>query len=218
MVETNMVENILNNIGIYGPIILFILSIILYIHYLTTNNIFLSILFLYIIGAVCCSCINIGLKHIFKYPRPDNPNPALFYSVKRFPIPIHNNGLHLYDYGFPSGHAQSCLYTIVYFLLTLWYYILPPFISKINIPILKWIAWTLLFFIITIITLFQRVISRRHSIIQVICGAIIGVIFGLLYYYFIVIDFKDKQLSKKTVLPQPINQVTQDISNHTNII
>ena len=116
-----------------------------------------SYLFYYIIGTIINSIINLFLKYLIKQPRP---------SVKH--IELASNLGYIYSiekYGMPSGHAQNLGFSIGFMFI---------FIKT------SFILW--LFIIISLITLYQRNINQKHSIIQLIIGFIIGLIIGILFY------------------------------------
>jgi membrane-associated phospholipid phosphatase len=87
----------LDNIGYYGPIILFFIVC----YFLWKRPKYLQ---LYIICFFLNTFINKCLKLIFREPRPDNPIEfAKFENYKNEEL-----------YGMPSGHAQSAFFSIVY--------------------------------------------------------------------------------------------------------
>jgi membrane-associated phospholipid phosphatase len=94
---------IIDDIGFYGPIILFILTIIMLWGSLKYLNVFLIFSFLNII-------INNILKNIIKAPRPHNPNKNIIYNKFE-----KTNGID--TYGMPSGHAQSVSFATLYMYL-----------------------------------------------------------------------------------------------------
>jgi membrane-associated phospholipid phosphatase len=69
-------------------------------------------------------------------------------------------------YGMPSGHSQETTFSLIYIIMVLQ-----------NTKI------TALFFIITLFTMFQRIYTNRHSIIQVFIGSVMGLAMGYLFYY-----------------------------------
>ncbi len=84
-------NSILKHIGNWGPFLLFIISFFL----LYKTPFFL---YLYIIGFILNSLINVFLKNIIRQPRP---------NIKRA------------SFGMPSGHAQSVFFSTMFILLTL---------------------------------------------------------------------------------------------------
>jgi membrane-associated phospholipid phosphatase len=88
---------IFDNIGYYGPIILFFI-----VFYFLWNR--PKYLQLYIICFFINTMLNKCLKLIFREPRPDNPIEfAKFEKYKNEE-----------QYGMPSGHAQSAFFSIIY--------------------------------------------------------------------------------------------------------
>lgn len=71
-------------------------------------------------------------------------------------------------YGMPSGHSQTVFFSLVFF-----------FMVTRSIPLL------LIMLFIAMCTIFQRVLYRKHTILQVIVGAIIGIILGYSSYFLI---------------------------------
>jgi membrane-associated phospholipid phosphatase len=97
------------------------------------------------------------LKQVFREPRP--PNPLPFVDSNDL---IGNN-----YYGLPSGHAQS-----VFFSLTFLYQVMKPGSNSDTIFTLYIMSC------ITVLTLYQRWKYRRHTIKQLIVGAIVGALFA----------------------------------------
>ena len=76
-----------------------------------------------------------------------------------------NNHSKLYCIGMPSGHAET--YSLLCFLLY-FYRIIP-----------LWICLIIIFMV-----LLQRVISYKHTIIQVLIGSLLGFLYANIYKYF----------------------------------
>lgn len=150
--ENGLIEKIIYNIGVSAPYFIFIFS--LYI--LRLKNNYLSI---YCIGYVINIILNILLKFIIKEPRPlqDKMLYNIFNELDKH-VPFNS-------YGMPSGHAQLTAYTLTYLYL----------VTK-SMSVL---CFTL--FLISI-TIFQRVLSKKHSIKQVLVGTIIGIGLGYFFY------------------------------------
>jgi membrane-associated phospholipid phosphatase len=141
---------IIDYIGHYGPPILFVLTFYSLFH----RNIYM---FVFLFGSLVNPLLNMFLKQIFREPRPTNP--ILFIDSNDL---IGNN-----YYGLPSGHAQS-----VFFSLTFYYKVLQPY-SNYNHSFIFYIMTC-----ISILTLYQRWKYRRHTIKQLIIGAIVGSLFA----------------------------------------
>jgi membrane-associated phospholipid phosphatase len=140
-------------IGLYGPIILFIISVIL----LRNKKTYL-IFFIY--GFILNNILNIILKLFFREPRP-------LKDLKNIEIGIVNGYRIGYDkFGMPSGYAQNSGYCLLFITYVF------------NSP-----SITLLFMLISLITMFQRYIYNNHnSIFQLLIGFIIGGVVGYLIY------------------------------------
>lgn len=140
-------------IGLYAPIILIFISIFL----LQNKTKYLQI---YIIGLILNSILNAILKYAIKEPRPSVDSRIL-------EIAIANGQRFGYDmYGMPSGHAQSCAYNLAFVTLVL----NNSFITG-------------LYLVMSAICVYQRHKYGNHTILQLIVGFFVGLIFGYLSYY-----------------------------------
>lgn len=142
--------NIFGHIGFMGPNILFIATITSLYYY--SSNYIIYYLFFYFLNKI----LNTVLKNIFKEPRPKNQRHVYNFEKK---IKLGQ------QYGMPSGHAQSCFYS----LITNYY-----FSNKIM---------TYISILISIITLIQRYVYKNHTIKQLISGSITGIVFFYITYY-----------------------------------
>ena len=125
---------IIDIIGVSGPIILGISSLVLLYN---KSNLFS----VYIIGFIINSLLNILLKGIIKQPRPSE-------DIHVFNIKLMSGKRIGYDkFGMPSGHAQSVFYSTFFILFAL----------KNNII-------TFFYFIISFLTIYQRIKYLNHSI------------------------------------------------------
>lgn len=140
----------------YGNKILFFLTIV----FLYDKK---TYLWFYIVGAILNYVLNSILKLIFKQPRPDE-NMKLFRleMIQRETI----DWREYQRYGMPSGHSQETTFSLIYVMMVLQ-----------NIKI------TALFLIITLFTMFQRIYTNRHSILQVFIGSVMGLAMGYLFYF-----------------------------------
>jgi membrane-associated phospholipid phosphatase len=147
------VYDLLKYIGLYAPIILFFLTLIL-----LRNKV--NFLQFFVAGFILNNILNILLKLLFKHPRPSN-------DIKTLEIAV-NNGVRIgFDkFGMPSGHAQNCGFCLTFIFLTLH----NPF-------------YTFLYHFITIVSLFQRYLFHNHSILQLFIGLIIGSLVGYSTYF-----------------------------------
>ena len=145
---------ILDFIGFNGPLILSGIACVL----MFKNTGVLLTYFIFLGLGLFLSKI---IKNILKEPRPTRP---LAYFV---------NESHLYSneemFGMPSAHATLSAFSVAYFYL---------FLSKCTNP----------FFIVSLIiyalTLYQRWKYRRHTILQLFAGTVLGLTMGAIGYFF----------------------------------
>lgn len=140
----------------YGNKVLFLLSIV-FLYDKKTYLVF------YVIGAVLNYILNSLLKLIFKQPRPDE-------NMKLFQLEMNRRETidwrEYQRYGMPSGHSQETAFSLIYIMMVLQN-------TKISV----------LFLIIMLFTMFQRIYTNRHSILQVFIGSVMGLAMGYLFYY-----------------------------------
>lgn len=154
--------NLISFIGFISPFILMINSI-----YLLWNK--HNLIVYYVIGLFFNSLLNYVLKGIIKQPRP-------LENEKLINLALNNGRLFSYDiYGMPSGHAQSALYSTIFIWLV--------FKNK-NILIL--------YLLLTLLTIYNRINTQSHTMLQVIVGAIIGALFGYFIFYIATKKIKGK--------------------------
>lgn len=154
------INTIITYFGNIGHIILFIFGT-----YLLWNK--STMFYYYTVGFVTCLILNLILKGIFKYPRPSE-DPLEFNLVLqnggRF---VFKNGIPHDIFGMPSGHSQASMFITTYIFLTL-----------------KNKKIALIFFLLSLLIMYQRVKDNHHTLFQVLAGAIVGVGYGYLFYYF----------------------------------
>ena len=140
----------------YGNKLLFLLSIV-FLYDKKTYLVF------YVIGAVLNYILNSMLKLVFKHPRPDE-------NMKKFQLEMNRRETidwREYErFGMPSGHSQETTFSLIYIFM-----------------VLRNTKITMLFLIITLFTMFQRINTNRHFFIQVLVGGAIGLCIGYLSYY-----------------------------------
>ena len=152
-------ETILNYIGGYGPFILFFGS--LYLLWSKPN-----LLFYYVIGFLTNSLLNILLKGIIQQPRPSENEKLFNLALTNAKKDVFKNGIPFDAFGMPSGHAQSVLFSTVFIYLA---------IKKQNI--------LLIYLLVTVLTMYQRVYNNYHSIFQIMVGSIVGTLFAWFVFH-----------------------------------
>ena len=140
---------IIDSIGHYGPAILFVITS----YSLFERHIYL---FVFVVGFILNSFMNLFLKQLFREPRPKDPLPFI----------DSNNLIGNNYYGLPSGHAQSVFFSLTFLYLT-------------NNSIFMLYIMSC----ITVITIYQRWKYRRHTIKQLIIGSFVGSLFAWIIIY-----------------------------------
>jgi len=165
--DIDSITKLLDIIGYLTPNILFILSC-----YLLWSKPFLLVY--YFVGFFINVILNIILKVVLKQPRPSE-------DIRLFNIAINNGKRMKYDiYGMPSGHAQTSFYSLIFIYL----------VFKNN-------YLSLFYFILSLLTLYQRVKYKNHTLNQVIVGSIVGLIVGYFIFYLSSKKITGKLRSKK---------------------
>ena len=163
----------IKRIGELGPIILFATSI-----FFLRNK--YSYLFYYVVFFIISLILNLVLKSWIQEPRP-SINPKIFQqmikSKDRF---ITKHGMPYDIFGLPSGHSQSVIYSTFYVFYCLQDYKVLIF-----------------YLIISLITLFQRVIDNHHTIKQILVGSLIGLILAIIGYKLAKSNIEGKKTRKK---------------------
>jgi membrane-associated phospholipid phosphatase len=101
--KTTSFFELINYVGYYGPIILFIISLILLFNTKT-------FLYIYFLGFVISSIFNFIIKGIIKQKRPFKDFKTKIIKESRLGNEI---------YGMPSGHSQSVMFSTLFVLLAL---------------------------------------------------------------------------------------------------
>jgi membrane-associated phospholipid phosphatase len=143
------IEKPLFSVGFYGPLLLIGMNVYFLYHRLFW-------LYIYIIFIVINTYINKILKIWIKQPRPDNWKS--FISFEK----LENEE----KYGMPSGHAQSCMFSVMFYYL---------------IYGMNEILYIMLF--ITSLTIYQRWFNKNHTLFQLLIGCIIGSIVAMFVVY-----------------------------------
>jgi membrane-associated phospholipid phosphatase len=164
---------ILKKIGQYGPFILLLFSI-----FLLRNK--SNLLFYYILFFGISIILNVVLKGLIQQQRPCIDRETFQLMMRNKERYIKKNGVPYDIFGMPSGHSQSVVFSTIFIYLSL---------RDFNI---------LLFYIlISLITLFQRVINNHHTILQVVLGSFVGIVLGYIGYIMARINIEGKKTSKK---------------------
>jgi len=155
---------VLHYLGYFGPKILLVLSVFLLLQKKMICAVYLAGFFLNII-------VNSILKTIIREPRPSNRMHQFTLDFNETYTDVDKLGEH--EFGMPSGHSQSVFYSAAF----------------IHFSIKKW--WiSLICFMIALNTMYQRVLYKNHTILQVCVGAIIGIFMAkLVYQYFFGIHY-----------------------------
>lgn len=155
----NIVAELFNKFGMFGPVILYFCSI-----YLLWNK--PNLFFYYNIGFFINALLNLIIKGIIQEPRPSEDLKTFHLALthgKRF---LFKDGMPHDIFGMPSGHAQSSLFSTMFIYLSF---------RKQNL------LWAYL--VVSFLTMFQRVVYKHHTILQVIIGAVVGCAFGYFVYF-----------------------------------
>jgi len=159
--------------GRIGPLVLFFSSVCL----LWNKQ---NLLYYYLFGFFLNTILNLVLKGIIKEPRPlEDPklfNIALKHSIKLKFINGYPHGI----FGMPSGHAQSAFFSTIFIYLSL-----------------KNIKISLIYFFISLLIIYERVLFKDHSVLQVIAGSLVGILFGSFIYYMARQKIIGKLIAKK---------------------
>ena len=148
-------ENIVDYVGFFGPHILFITSLfILWKQFIQYTDYYL---YGYVFFLFVNKFINKLVKLLIKEPRPKG-GKNIIDNEDRFYKGIE-------QYGMPSGHVQSCFFSLTYLYL----------VKK--SPLLLMIE-----LFITSLTFYQRWNYKRHTILQLCVGSIIGILFGYISF------------------------------------
>lgn len=138
-------------LGFYGPFLLFVTTIIL----LIKQPVYLLA---YVILFTNLGFVNKKMKMFFREPRPN----VLDKYNTQYDSNVYKNEE---QYGMPSGHSQSCIFSTFYSWLVL---------KNTKVIILQ--------LFVTFLTLFQRWKFRRHTINQLVVGGFVGAFFAFLLF------------------------------------
>ena len=103
---------IYSNVGIFGPVILYIVASYL----LWKKN---TSFYYFQVGVFTCTILNLVLKGIFKQPRPSEDPKQFSLALKNGYRFIFKNGIPHDIFGMPSGHSQSAMFTTTFIWLSI---------------------------------------------------------------------------------------------------
>lgn len=115
-------------------------------------------LYFYVLFYFMNDLLNPFLKNIIREPRPKGYGDNLETYYK------YDDGPH--KYGMPSGHSQSVFYSITF----LWLVVKSPLLLIMSLSIGS-------------LTLYQRYTNKKHSLLQLLGGAIVGIFVAYITYY-----------------------------------
>jgi len=153
MESLHYITKMFDYIGYLGPFIL-LMSTILLLKNKTT------LLVYYTIGYVLNSGLNIVLKSLIQHPRPSEDLHIFNASISQ------RKRIGFDAYGMPSGHAQSAFYSVGFICFAL------------GNPII-----TTIYLALALNTCYQRVKYKNHTLLQIICGGLVGLIVGFTSYF-----------------------------------
>ncbi len=146
-------EKILDIIGYFAPYILFVFSIVLL---WKRNQYFTGYIVFYFLNII----VNKILKVIIREPRPTGGK-----SILSFEDGIYEG---IEKYGMPSGHLQSCFYSLTYLYL-----------------VKESPSWLLLETFIASASFYQRWSYNRHTVEQLSVGSLVGIFMGWFSYFMV---------------------------------
>jgi membrane-associated phospholipid phosphatase len=118
----------------------------------------------FLFGWVGCYLLNLFLKWFCLQPRPSTDLAFFKLSLNR--EKNRNNPIWIMNYcGMPSGHAQFAGFALVYVILST----------------SSWWVWAFML-LLSIITCVQRVLTQAHTLLQVMVGLLVGMVWGWISY------------------------------------
>jgi membrane-associated phospholipid phosphatase len=155
----DIITSLIYEIGNYGPFILFFYSLFLLFEKRNLLN-------YYIIGIFLNTILNLILKVTLQQPRPSEDPKTFYLALKKGKHFLFNNGIPFDIFGMPSGHTQSSIFSTTFVFLST---------KKYNS--------LMIYVLLSLITMYQRVKYNFHTIFQVFVGSLVGFLFGFLFYY-----------------------------------
>jgi membrane-associated phospholipid phosphatase len=118
----------------------------------------------FVVGYLGCFLINLALKRVWLQPRPSTD--LAFFKVSLSREKNRNNPVWIMNYcGMPSGHAQFAGFALVYVILSTH----------------SWSIWSFMA-LLTMVTCVHRVVTQAHTVLQVMVGLLIGMVWGWICY------------------------------------
>lgn len=154
----NIFMDLFHEVEIYGPAVLGVLPI-----YLLWDK--TTLFFYYIVGFFISALVNLGLKGLLQMPRPSEDTSRFNLALNHGRRFVFKSGIPYDIFGMPSGHAQMAFYSTTFIYLSL-----------------KNLSLLCGFLFVSLLTISQRVVFNYHTPLQVIVGAIVGVLMGYLVY------------------------------------
>ena len=153
-----IIHDTLHQVGELGPLLLFTTSCWLLFEKKT-------MLYYYIIGSIINVILNIIMKITIQQPRPRIDDETFQLMLTHFKQDVFKHGIPDI-FGMPSGHAQAVIFSTVFVYLCI-----------------KNKNWLILYSVISLVTMWQRVIYKHHTVGQIIIGAFIGAGFAVCVFY-----------------------------------
>ena len=139
-------------IGLFAPIILFILTLFLLRNMTTYLSYFVG-------GFLLNNILNVLLKFFIQEPRPTDDKKIIEIAI------VNGHRFSVDKFGMPSGKAQNCAFNLAYIYMTL------------NDPLI-----TGIYLILTFISMYQRYLHFNHTVLQLAVGFGIGIAVGYAFY------------------------------------
>jgi membrane-associated phospholipid phosphatase len=144
---------IIDGIGFFGPHIMLMITVVIL---WKQSKYFYGYLLFFIIN----TSINKLLKQLVREPRPKDGKNIMDFEKTTY------DGVE--EYGMPSGHAQSCFYSLTYLYL-----------------VKESPTWLLLELFIASASFYQRWSYHRHTAKQLLIGSVVGIFIGWVSVTFI---------------------------------
>lgn len=120
------------------------------------------------------------LKGLIQDRRPSIDSKTFQLMMKNKERYISKHGVPYDIFGMPSGHSQSVLFSTMFIYLCL-----------------RDFKVFLVYAIVSLITLTQRVLCMHHTFMQVVVGSFIGIVLGNLGYNMAKLNIEGKKTAKR---------------------